>query len=674
MSAAVDLGQAKEGRRQRRTDIQVMRGVAVLAVILFHSRETSFSAGYLGVDVFFVISGFVVTPLIARIFFDQDGMRARKAFSGLWAFYTRRFYRLAPALGVTLLFSLFVILLLGPVSDHVRFASQGLAALFLIGNFGAYHYSGGNYFAPNPNPLIHLWSLSAEEQIYILLPIVIFLLLFITRRRRHFSLQLSILFLGIFAYFVDTTVRIFPQLLQSHGISDVPGLMFYTPISRLWEFCIGSTAYFLSLRTVKTVGKFRNYLNVSLMIFLGVLLFLPISEYKFQSVVITVLAAVAMYFRSFEELPSVLRDLGGWLGDRSYSIYLVHMPLLYVAIYSPIFSRERILATIVAFATSILLGAVIYQSIEERFRIKSTTPSSRVVAFPTVFISFVLIPILLFTGMRSSAEKHYWGFDPNPTPPLYASTIDHSCYLSLTPCAYPVSNSKGEALLIGDSHAASLFQTFVESTTTEGISSFVWQKSGCQFISREEISSKDASLLRYGIVRPGEKESCFSHNESIIRWIRVHPKAFVFISQRSSSIRPAGMSEGDYRNVVYKNLIYLRTLSARLTVIGPNPEFPDATQFFQGGLLLWQKAYIPPRYFPTPLMIGEPARDNAYLSAHLASKGIGYIDSITPFCTSQVCSRWDQSKWLYVDHDHLSLYGAERLKPSIREQIMRNLK
>lgn len=674
MSAEVEVGQVREKFHQRRTDIQVMRGVAVLAVLLFHSRESFFTAGYLGVDVFFVISGFVVTPLINRIFFDQDGRRTGETVSGLRAFYTRRFYRLAPALGVTLLFSLVVILLLGPVSDHVRFASQGLAALFLVGNFGAYHYSGGNYFAPNPNPLIHLWSLSAEEQIYILLPIIIFILLYITRKRQHFSLQLSILFLGIFAYFVDTAVRIFPQVLQSHGISDVPGLMFYTPISRLWEFCIGSMAYFLSLRTIKTMGKLRSYLNLSLMIFLGVLLFLPINGYKFQSVVITALAAVAMYLESFEDLPSVLRHIGGWLGDRSYSIYLVHMPLLYVAIYSPLFSHERFLATIVAFATSILVGALIYQKIEERFRINSITPSSHVVAFRTLFICFVFIPILLFASMRSGAEKHYWGHDPNPVPPVYATTIDYSCYLSLTPCAYPVSNPNGQALLIGDSHAASLFQTFAESMATEGVSSFVWQKSGCQFISREKISSKDASLLRLGLVHSGEKESCFSHNESIVKWIKVHPKAFVFISQRSSSIRPAGMSEADYRNVVYRNLIYLRSLSARLTVIGPNPEFPDVTQFFQGGLLLWQKAYIPPRTFPTSSMVGEPARDDAFLSAHLPSEGIGYINSITPFCSLQVCTRWNQSKWLYVDHDHLSLYGAERLKLSIRKQIEQNLR
>ena len=140
-----------------RGDIQVFRGIAVLAVVLFHFKESYFPLGYLGVDVFFVISGFVVTPLILRIFTDQENKEGR--FSNLNSFYTRRFYRLAPALAVTLAISAISIFLLGPIDDHQRFALQGIATLLFVGNVGSYKYSG-DYFSPNTTPLVHTWSLS----------------------------------------------------------------------------------------------------------------------------------------------------------------------------------------------------------------------------------------------------------------------------------------------------------------------------------------------------------------------------------------------------------------------------------------------------------------------------------------------------------------------------------
>jgi hypothetical protein len=148
----------------------------------------------------------------------------------------------------------------------------------------------------------------------------------------------------------------------------------------------------------------------------------------------------------------------------------------------------------------------------------------------------------------------------------------------------------------------------------------------------------------------------------------------VFISQRSTSIRPSKISEAEYRNIVISNLQNLKRLSARLIVIGPNPEFPDASKFFKGGLVIWQNTYTPPKSFPTFSMVAEPVRDNSVYRSRLPSEGIGYIDSIVPFCNRKACTRWYQSVWLYTDHDHLSVYGADRLKPLFRQQIALHLK
>jgi peptidoglycan/LPS O-acetylase OafA/YrhL len=157
-----------------RPDIDGLRAVAVLAVIFFHLHVAGFSGGYVGVDVFFVVSGFVVTPLILRIFVEQS---IGERLSNLKYFYARRFYRLAPALAVTLIFSVFAVLLFVSPAYHPRFANQGVFTLLLIGNIGAHRFSG-DYFTNDPNPFVHTWSLSVEEQIYIFLPFALMLVFF----------------------------------------------------------------------------------------------------------------------------------------------------------------------------------------------------------------------------------------------------------------------------------------------------------------------------------------------------------------------------------------------------------------------------------------------------------------------------------------------------------------
>jgi peptidoglycan/LPS O-acetylase OafA/YrhL len=222
-----------------RRDIQALRGLAVLAVVLFHANENIFSLGYLGVDVFFVISGFVVTPLVLRIFVVEEN--GGGLLSNLSYFYRRRFFRLAPALAAILITSTILVFFLGSPSIHQRFAMQGIATLLLLGNLGAYRYSG-DYFSPSPNPLVHTWSLSVEEQIYIFLPIFLMLILY----KRH---QIKKLF-GISVVLLTSISFIsfmFPELLHSiyakFGIAIAEQISFYSPIDRFWQFGVGGICY-----------------------------------------------------------------------------------------------------------------------------------------------------------------------------------------------------------------------------------------------------------------------------------------------------------------------------------------------------------------------------------------------------------------------------------------------
>ena len=155
-----------------REDIQWLRGFSVLAIILFHVADRSFPNGYLGVNIFFIISGFVMGPLIYKMIAGKTSIK-----NLVIKFYLRRFFRLAPAFVAIVTGSLIMFYLFSPIVDHDRISGQALFSSLLIGNFGAYKFAN-NYFHPNTNPLIHLWSLSTEEQIYLIIPFFLIVLSF----------------------------------------------------------------------------------------------------------------------------------------------------------------------------------------------------------------------------------------------------------------------------------------------------------------------------------------------------------------------------------------------------------------------------------------------------------------------------------------------------------------
>jgi peptidoglycan/LPS O-acetylase OafA/YrhL len=163
--------------RYQRSDIQFLRGISIVGVLLFHAWPSVFSNGFLGVDAFFVISGAVMSPKIIRILHKDEKSSFLKM---IFQFFRSRFFRLAPAFGVSVTISTVIIFFFGNFSDHSRFAMQAIYSSLLIGNVGAARWSG-NYFNPDYNPLVHLWSLSVEEQFYIFIPITAIFLIVLFR-------------------------------------------------------------------------------------------------------------------------------------------------------------------------------------------------------------------------------------------------------------------------------------------------------------------------------------------------------------------------------------------------------------------------------------------------------------------------------------------------------------
>lgn len=311
---------------RRRLDIQGLRAVAVLAVIVHHAG-IGLPGGFLGVDVFFAISGYVITGVLL----DAGGRPIRET---LTAFYVRRFRRLTPALAATVTFTVIVsVFLLSFYSGARQAALTGAGAMLLSANIVISTVTGG-YFEPAAelNPLLHTWSLSVEEQFYLLYPIVILGVTAliagkVARKRRFLGLAIAAL--------SAASLVVLAWGLLFHPTSALIG--YYSPIGRVWEFGFGALAFILS-RFAPRLGKSSGQLVAASALLVVIASFLLIRESDTTPGPTTLVPVVATSVLLWAGVAPnrVSGGLLSWrpmvfIGDISYSWYLWHWPLIVFA-------------------------------------------------------------------------------------------------------------------------------------------------------------------------------------------------------------------------------------------------------------------------------------------------------------------------------------------------------
>jgi peptidoglycan/LPS O-acetylase OafA/YrhL len=632
-----------------RFDIQVIRGLALLSVLFFHAKPAFFPLGYLGVDLFFVVSGFVVTPLILNIF--SDGNSFSEVKPRLREFYKRRFLRLVPALTASILCSLVLIFFLGPIQDHRKIMSQGVFSVFGIANIGAIFFSG-DYFAPHPNAFIHTWSLSVEEQFYLLLPILLFLSLKI-KNRKISSVKSIYLFITVFSLilFLSPSVMdsIYAIIFNAYGNQ----FHFYSPLSRAWQFTLGGLAYLIGSKFEIRNLSLRKALGIIVGISLLLLLFNPIrTEGKFVGVLATSMGVFAIYFRSGDLLPNLLRAPIAWLGNRSYSIYLLHLPLIYLAKYSPLLGasgkQNRSLQTFIAVLLSIILGSFFYSRIENRYRLTSKNLNVRHISSSKALL-FLLVPSILMSLLIIVPYQAYLG-DKN-LPPNNVDIpweVDRDCRilkndsaLDRQPCVYHATSSEN-VLLFGDSHAASFAEIFKSIAKENKVNLHVSTYSDCPFV----LSTKD--YLKYGNV-VYFSSGCLNHNRDLVRYIQANNITQLFYAQR------ARVEDGDEQ--IVSTLSKLELLGTRVVVIGMNPEYLPITSVL--GNFFKSKGF-----YNSNIQLIDQDWEN--LSA---INGLEYIDVYEKLCPFKICSTRIGSSYIFFDDNHLSTYGASQFKSDIQNEL-----
>ncbi|MEG3081837.1 acyltransferase family protein [Halomonas sp. 5021] len=340
---STDISPAGAPKSKLRTDIQALRGFAVLLVLFYHAKLTELDfAGYLGVDLFFVISGFLITGII------RDGIEAG-SFSFL-NFYFRRAKRLLPAAFVVLAFVLICAPFLLTEIALNDLKEQVIGSLLFIANFVIWDQTGYFAAAADTKPLLHFWSLAVEEQYYFVMPLLLF---FVPRKSW---------------LFVVATIVVASFTLSVYLAPRYPDAAFYLPFTRMWELGLGSLAAIVHLHL--SGNRWLSLARIPAIALLISVPFLPTglphpgldALLVCGATLVIILGHNASAWESTLPVRAIAR-----VGDISYSLYLVHWPIL-VFVRAAYLDEPPTTAIWIAVALSFVLSIALYRFVEEPFR------------------------------------------------------------------------------------------------------------------------------------------------------------------------------------------------------------------------------------------------------------------------------------------------------------------
>lgn len=465
----------------RRLDIQGLRAVAVLMVVGFHAG-LPIQGGFVGVDVFFVISGFVITSMLLR----------EAAVSGrirLGTFYVRRFKRLIPALatmvGVVTICSL---VLISPMRGLKEVALTGLGAMTFTANI-VLGLITGDYFGARAtvNPLLHTWSLSVEEQFYFVFPVTLVLALILSKRIGHLRLT----FMCIVGLMAIMSLWITMADIIEMEIPFIPDYLigFYSLSTRIWEFAAGVVLAILwpkieDMQIMQSVAPILAFIGTSLLLaplwLIGMLNGYP-EPYPLLPVLGTTLVIASGIRKTL-----INRVLGSRImvaiGDGSYSIYLWHWPFI---VFARLIWSSSPMILVFAALLSLVPAYLSYRWVEQPLRLR---PAPQGVPLAR-FIAMIVVPALVSSSIASIvAKNNMW----NDTFKSYASQLDashtglaKSCFGSgwqdPTPCTWNRRTSGRPIYLVGDSNAGQFSDALIGSSTDLSRPLVILSRVGCPY-------------------------------------------------------------------------------------------------------------------------------------------------------------------------------------------------
>ncbi|HEX4443427.1 MAG TPA: acyltransferase family protein [Galbitalea sp.] len=661
--------------RPFRKDIQGLRAIAVLLVVIYHAGVPGIPGGYTGVDVFFVISGFLITGHLVSEIADTGRLQFGR-------FYARRVRRILPASFVVLALTLIASLIFIPPALVAKTVKDAAATALYVPNY-SFAVQGTNYLAETaPSPFQHYWSLGVEEQFYLLWPALLFVVWLVVKRRRlKLVVVVGAVVLVSLAYSIILTGQSQPWA-------------FFSLPTRAWEFGIGGLVAIAGTATSSRVparlGAVLSWVSLAVVI-LGAVLLNASTPYPGSAAVIPVVGTAGVILFGGNAAPYGPIALLGtrvmqFVGAISYSLYLVHWPLLVIPEEAG--GRTAPLPLLVTVGLGILavpLAWLLYRYVEtpvrsgvffRKLRARTTLITAAATSLGVVAACLIAVVVVDHAPVSSDrvASPHkvaspypsFTSYVPsNLTPALKSASTDvpilysDGCHLeapqtTVQKCAFGDLASKVTVALFGDSHAAQWFPALDKLADEHGFRLDVYTKSSCP--------SVDVPVVADG----SPYTECTAWRSAVIARLKAAPPNLIVMSNLANyPDQPnGGISKAQWAAGLAKTLSALPA-SSRTFLVSDTPNMMATPSICLSANVNNTGACAVPR---------SKAVDGAWRrsEADAAEAGGATVIDLNNFiCNATLCGPIIGSALLYRDSTHLTASFVTTLAPALWSHIGR---
>lgn len=660
------------------TELDGVRALAVIGVLLFHLGVPLINGGFIGVDVFFVLSGYLITALITRNM--DNGSFSFKDF------YLRRARRLLPALFAVISVCFVVSFLLLSPDDFKSFCRSAWHSVLSISNINFWLESG--YFDSDKftKPLLHTWSLGVEEQFYLFWPLVLAGLAW-TKSKQVKRIILAILVLAGFALSL---------LMMKHA----PSAVFYLSPYRAWQFAAGGL---LALLLHDHEGDSRAWQLPQVLAICATLCGLGMIGYGFVKISPTNFPGTAALIPTLGTLLIILggstpfsklllaNPLARLLGKLSYSIYLTHWPIIVFWRYyfnRPLTFVEMIIVAALSFGTAYLL----FKFVETKFRRPWTKdPQQEKFAVPAGILASMM-GIMLMCIYPWVQNGWSWRVSKENQNLIMATAAGDKIKCKMRPlleldkqCFIGAQKRNAEFVIIGDSHAAALTRGLGPLAAEANKTGLSMTKPGTlpfldgRTYDNDTLSVRDFDAEFKWIMRP-KVDVVILHGRFAQNWETKNPfvqdqKTTKYVGTKDQAA-PTNKEESQayFKKNLNKTLQRLKKSGKTVVLVGATPyQGVNLAQCINrpGWLMTLDHSIKTCSGFSKADSLNRMAEVNEVLRAAAERADVLWVDPTPTFCPENEanCLRIKDGNLLYKDDDHLNSFGARLLSELVFEKL-----
>ena len=667
------ISSGKKSRADRRPEIDGLRGLAVLLVVVFHAGASRVRGGFIGVDVFFVISGFVITAALLREL-ESSGTIS------LWTFYARRARRIVPIASIVIALTVIASVQLLPITTIADSVGAAKSASLFAGNI-FFANQQADYFASSitANPLLHYWSLGVEEQFYLIWPAAMLLTwhLFRKRYRQALTRLLIVVSAGSLLYCI---------LLAGSS----PSAVFFLLPARAFELAAGALLSLFILRIEAGMSAraatLASVIGFVLIMRSAIALVTPDSW--------TIIAALVPVIGTLLVIVGGKHGAGWWLssalmegvGNISFGFYLIHWPLLIITpalLGRPLNLTETFVLLLLAAAAALFSSRLLERPIRYSIRLNTAARKGIAIGAAGILLSLSVSSIAGATSRSATAEGGPAAaprldlFNSGPQLDVVPSNLDpaledapnarrlaliafEGCFQSNsedTPplngaCLFGDLTSNRIVAVLGDSHAAHWFPALEKLAVEHHFALLMKVKSGCSSVGGLITSKQTASLFA----------SCQTYHEQAIAKIKELGVASVILASSAGYLWQQEVSD-EYTAKLQRLIADLEATGISSVVLGDSPTFKqDVPTCLSLARTISSCSQV--------VATQEAQNLSAAERSAVESSGASYLATEPLLCPADRCPLIAGNLLMYLDSNHLAPRFATWFAPILGAELL----